>query len=135
PIWSETDGVASYPGDVAIGPSAVAPGYRLVVDGKIRSREIRVDQDSWPDYVFANNYQLPSLKEIEKFIKKNGHLPNIPSAEDVMANGVELGGMNKLLLEKIEQLMLYSMEQRRLLENQQGQIHELRSQLKQLGRD
>ncbi|WP_420602828.1 LamG-like jellyroll fold domain-containing protein [Flagellimonas sp.] len=109
-VWSETNSVASYSGDVGIGTNAVPSGYKLAVEGKIRTREIRVDQDTWPDYVFKEGYDLPSLEEIQKHIEEKGHLPNIPSAKEVEANGVELGEMNKLLLEKVEELTLYILE-------------------------
>lgn len=110
-VWSENSGVASYNGGVAIGTTSVPTGYTLAVEGKIRTREVRVDQDTWPDYVFAEGYTLPTLEEIQKYIHEKGHLPNIPSAKEVEANGVELGEMNKLLLEKIEELTLYILQQ------------------------
>lgn len=113
PVWTESGSVASYTGDVAVGTSTVPSGYKLAVEGKIRTREIRVDQDNWPDYVFKDDYNLPSLEEIQRHIKEKGHLPNIPSARDVETNGVELGEMNRLLLEKIEELTLYAIEQQK----------------------
>ena len=106
-IWSESGSTASYSGEVAIGRASVPSGYKLAVDGHIRTREIRVDQDTWPDYVFAKDYNLPTLEEIQKHIQEKGHLPNIPSAKEVESNGLELGEMNRLLLEKIEELTLY----------------------------
>lgn len=106
-VWSEAGSVASYTGDVAIGTSTVPTGYKLAVEGKIRTREVRVDQDTWPDYVFSQGYDLPSLEEIQKHINEKGHLPNIPSAQEVEKNGIELGEMDRLLLEKIEELTLY----------------------------
>ena len=115
-VWTESGSTASYSGDVAIGTSSVPTGYKLAVDGNIRTREIRVDQDVWPDYVFEVGYNLPSLQEIQEYISKNGHLPNIPSAKEVEINGVELGEMNKLLLEKIEELTLYILQQEKRIE-------------------
>ena len=76
------------------------------MEGNVRAREVRVDQDSWPDYVFKEDYDLPTLEDIQKHIKEKGHLPNVPSAKEVDANGIELGKMDKLLLEKIEELTL-----------------------------
>lgn len=128
-VWTETNGIASYSGDVAIGTSTVPSGYKLAVDGHIRTREIRVDQDIWPDYVFKKDYKLISLEELKRHIEEKGHLPNIPSAETVKLNGVELGEMDRLLLEKIEQLTLYTIEQQLQLETQRNQIHELRIRL------
>ncbi len=97
-------------GNVGIGTQALS-GYRLAVDGKIRTREVRVDNDNWADYVFKPDYELPSLEEVQRHINEKGHLINIPSATEVHANGFELGEMNKLLLEKIEELTLYMIEQ------------------------
>jgi hypothetical protein len=107
-------------GNVGIG--IADPGtWKLAVNGNIRAKEIKVETD-WADYVFEKNYVLPSLDEVANHIKKNGHLINIPSAKEVEENGVELGEMNKLLLEKIEELTLYILNQEnriRILENQQ----------------
>ena len=119
-------------GNVGIGTASVPSGYKLAVEGKIRTREVRVDQDTWPDYVFANDYNLPSLADIKKHIKEKGHLINIPSAKEVEENGVELGEMNKLLLEKIEELTLYILKQekkqkllKQILETQEQRILKL----------
>ena len=67
-----------------------------------------------PDYVFADHYRLTTLKEVEDFIQQNKHLPEIPSAKEMEANGVELGTMNMLLLKKIEELTLYLLEQQNM---------------------
>jgi hypothetical protein len=103
--------VATSSDNVAIGRSTVPSGYKLAVEGDVRAREIRVDQDNWPDYVFSEDYKLPSLEEIQRYIEEKGHLPNIPSAKEVEENGVQLGEMNRLLLEKIEELTLYILKQ------------------------
>ena len=109
-VWSESNTTASYSGEVAIGRATVPSGYKLAVDGHIRTREIRVDQDTWPDYVFSKDYELPTLEEIQKHIEEKGHLPKMPSADEVEENGVELGNINRLLLEKIEEQMLYILQ-------------------------
>ncbi|WP_340063954.1 hypothetical protein [Ascidiimonas aurantiaca] len=95
-------------GDLAIGTSRLG-GYRLSVKGKIRAEEIKVET-GWADYVFKEDYDLPTLEEVEKHIQEKGHLINIPSAKEVEENGIQLGEMNKLLLEKIEELTLYVIE-------------------------
>ncbi|OWW23530.1 hypothetical protein B4Q04_20245 [Zobellia sp. OII3] len=104
-------------GNVGIGTGAIT-GYRLAVDGPVRAREVRVDTDNWPDYVFQKEYTLPTLDEVEKHIEEKGHLPNIPSANDVETNGIEVGEMNRLLLEKVEELTLYILNQDKQLKLQ-----------------
>ncbi|MGJ8733389.1 MAG: hypothetical protein ACSHW4_09585 [Cellulophaga sp.] len=83
----------------------------LGIKGKLTSSEVKVKIGGWADYVFNENYKLPTLEEVEKSIKQKGHLINIPSAQEVEKNGVELGEMNRLLLEKIEELTLYILKQ------------------------
>lgn len=92
-------------GNVGIGiPN---PDSKLSVNGTVRAREIKVDNSNWPDYVFKSDYELPTLKNIENFIKKNGRLLDMPSQIEVAKNGINLGEMNAKLLQKIEELTLY----------------------------
>ncbi|MEX0275123.1 MAG: LamG domain-containing protein [Flavobacteriaceae bacterium] len=130
-LWSANGSDIYYTtGNVAIGRTSVPSGYKLAVDGHIRAREMRVDQDTWPDYVFKTDYDLPSLDFIQKHIREKGHLPNMPSALEVETNGIELGEMNKLLLEKIEELTLYLLKQEEKLKKQQKDIEQLKSKLR-----
>lgn len=94
-------------------------------DGLLRTREIKVDLNSWPDYVFNKNYYLMPLKEVEIFINNNGHLPNVSPAKIIEEEGLNLGETNKLLMQKIEELTLYLIEQQKLLEQQQKRIEAL----------
>ena len=99
-------------GQVGIGvtSSANMPSndYLLAVDGKIISEEVRVEiSGSWPDYVFDEDYMITPLDELEKSIIANGHLPGIPSAEEIENDGILLGDMQKRMMEKIEELTLY----------------------------
>ncbi|WP_350292606.1 hypothetical protein [uncultured Croceitalea sp.] len=112
-VWNANGGDINYvSGNVGIGTTSIPVAYALAVDGKILSEEVRVQiSDSWPDYVFDKDYNLPSLSEIQKYILENGHLPNLPSAKEVEQKGIEVGNMNKLLLEKIEELTLYIINQ------------------------
>lgn len=85
-------------------------GYRLFVQEGIRTEKIKVDiasANGWADYVFNKDYKLLPLSEVEKHIEEKGHLPNIPSAQEVVKNGINLGEMDAKLLEKIEELTLY----------------------------
>jgi len=102
-------------GNVGIGTSS--PAEKLAVNGRVRAKEIKVENANWPDYVFVKGYRVPSLDETEKFIQKNGHLPGIPSAEEVKNNGVDLGEMNAKLLQKIEELTLHLIEIKKELNN------------------
>jgi len=97
---------------VGIGMAPPAVGnYNLYVKGGILTEEVKVQlQANWPDYVFAKDYKLSSLKEVETFISKNQHLPDLPSAENVKQDGINLGEMNSILLKKIEELTLYVIE-------------------------
>lgn len=96
-------------GNVAIGTSyKVANGYKLSVNGKIMSEEVRVQMDAdWPDYVFDKNYKLMPMEELENYISHHKRLPGFASAAEVKANGIDLGLTNKQLLEKVEELTLY----------------------------
>ncbi len=96
-------------GSVGIGTNSFVDGsdtYKLSVEGRVRAHAVKVYTD-WADFVFEPSYNLPSLNEVENFIKTNGHLKDIPSAKEVEENGIEVGEMNKLLLQKIEELTLY----------------------------
>ncbi|MBB6500411.1 hypothetical protein [Pedobacter cryoconitis] len=111
-------------GNVGIG--TINPTERLSVNGKISAGEIKVEVRNWPDYVFSKKYELPSLHEVENYINKNGHLPGMPTAEEVAANGVSLGDLNAKLLEKIEELTLHLIALEKNNEKQQKEIDELK---------
>ncbi len=110
-------------GNVGIGTAT--PAEKLSVNGKIRAKEIKVETNNWPDYVFEEGYQSISLAELENYIKVNKHLPEMPSAKEVETNGVELGMLNKKLLQKVEELTL-------LLIAQHKEINGLKQAVKDL---
>jgi len=91
---------------IGTGTSALNANYKLSVNGKIRAKEVVVESP-WPDFVFADDYQLKPLSEVEQYLKANKHLPEIPSAPEVGKNGVSVGEMQAKLLQKIEELTLY----------------------------
>ena len=98
-------------------------GFRLGVKGKIAAEEVKVAvYSNWPDYVFETDYSLPTLQEVEAHIKTSGHLKDIPSAKEVADNGIFLGDMNAKLLQKIEELTLYTIQQQKELETQQEKL-------------
>ncbi|OWW23521.1 hypothetical protein B4Q04_20190 [Zobellia sp. OII3] len=126
--WSKSGSNLSYTqGNVGIGTSAIT-GYKLAVDGPVRAREVRVDADNWPDYVFQKEYTLPTLEEVKRHIEEKGHLPNIPSAKEIESNGLEVGEMNRLLLEKIEELTLYIIKQSENQNQLESRIENLENQ-------
>ncbi|MBK8496458.1 MAG: hypothetical protein IPL50_16710 [Chitinophagaceae bacterium] len=102
------DGNTVITGGLRIGTTISPGGYKLAVDGKAICTELVVRLvANWPDYVFANDYKLRSLDEVETFINTNKHLPGIPSAKTIEAGGLGVGEMQKLQMEKIEELTLY----------------------------
>jgi hypothetical protein len=106
-------------GNVGIGTTN--PNQKLTVNGTIYGKEVKVDLNvPGPDYVFEENYDLPSLTETEAYIKAHKHLPEVPSAKEMEANGINLSEMNMLLLRKIEELTLHLIEQKKLVEKFQA---------------
>lgn len=113
-------------GEVGIGTFDVPAAYKLSVEGSVRARKIRVDAASWPDYVFHPTYRLRPLHEVELFIKTNSHLPEVPSAEEVQKEGIDLGDNQAVLLKKIEELTLYIIEQNKRLEAVEKELKQLK---------
>lgn len=108
-------------GNVMIGASAPATGYLLTVDGKVICEELKVQlSQDWPDYVFEEGYDMPSISELKAFVKTHKHLPGIPDAEEMKA-GVSVGDMQTKLMQKVEELSLYIIQL-------QDQIDALRQQ-------
>ncbi|MNX62476.1 hypothetical protein D3C86_934380 [compost metagenome] len=105
-VFLSGGGVWNAAGDVGIGTEN--PDAKLAVNGIIHSKEVKVDLNvPAPDYVFANDYKLRSLQEVENYVKQNSHLPEIPSAKEFGKNGIQLAEMNMALLKKVEELTLY----------------------------
>ncbi len=112
-------------GSLGIGTSN--PGsYKLAVEGKIGAREVNVTTAAWADHVFKPGYQLRPLSEVKQFISDNHHLPDVPSENEVLANGQNLGEMNAILLKKIEEVMLYILEQRDQLDSLKEEVKKLK---------
>jgi hypothetical protein len=103
-----------------LGLGTNIPDEMLTVNGKIHAQEVRIDLQSpmtkVPDYVFANDYKLKTLNEVETYIKANSHLPEIPSAKEMAQTGMLVSEMNLSLLKKIEELTLYAIEQQKKMD-------------------
>ena len=128
-------------GNVGIGTTS--PDEKLTVKGKIHAQEVRVDLVGYgPDYVFEkyftgkselkSDYIMPTLAEIENFTKKNHHLPNVPSAQEIKQNGLSLGEMSNVLLQKVEELTLYAIEQNKHAIEQNKKIMMQQEELERL---
>ena len=135
-----TDTVLTVAGAVHIGPDNVQPtefdygdeigDYLLWVERGIVSEDFAIaNTDNWSDHVLQDDYDLKPLSEVETFIQEEGHLPGVPSAEQVKNNGYTVHNMTRTLLEKVEELTLHTIAQQKALEAQQTEIVTLRAQL------
>jgi hypothetical protein len=116
-------------GNVLIGDPANVTipnaNYKLFVETGILTEKVRVavkNSANWADYVFAKDYQLKPLSDVESYIDANKHLPNIPSADEIVKSGIDVATMDAKLLEKIEELTLYIIEQNKRIERMQNEI-------------
>lgn len=109
-------GVTDDPGDGNFCASAFNGNYRLYVNGGILTTKVKVANycsASWADYVFAPDYELPTLADVETYIKENNHLPNIPSATAIEKEGLDLADMQSKQMAKIEELTLYLIDMKK----------------------
>ncbi|NIG53519.1 hypothetical protein [Chitinophaga sp. Cy-1792] len=104
------------------------PGYKLLVNGAVGATKIKVQQGNWADYVFHDDYKLPSLYEVDQYIRQEKHLPGIPTEAVVKAEGVDVGEMNKKLLQKIEELTLYMIEMKKENDALKARVEKLEQQ-------
>lgn len=116
-------------GNVGIGTSAGSE--KLRVCGTIKATELRLET-GWCDYVFANDYKLKSLDEVSDYIKENNHLPGIEKASVVETEGLSVAKMSKAMMEKIEELTLYAIQQNEELKLLKAQNVELQNQINNL---
>jgi hypothetical protein len=103
-------------GNVGIGTTD--PKAKLSVNGDIYAKRVRVTPDGWADFVFEPSYQLLSLAELDRYIQEHKHLPDMPTAKEVATDGVDLGANQVKLLQKIEEMTLYLIEQHKKLMEQ-----------------
>ncbi|OCK52458.1 hypothetical protein BA768_11395 [Chryseobacterium sp. CBo1] len=107
-------------------------GYRLFVKDGIKTEKVQVEiavSNGWADYVFQKDYKLMPLQELQSYITDKGHLPEVPTTEEAIANGIELKEMNILLLKKIEELTLYTLQQQKNIEEQNTRIEMLEKKI------
>lgn len=104
--------------------------YSLAVKGNVRAYMYKAITTDWSDFVFKKDYKLPSLAAVEKHIEANGHLPNMPSEKEIVKDGIDLGEMAKLQMQKIEELTLYLIEQNKKIESMAKEIKELKERKK-----
>lgn len=124
--FSPTDGKSYFRGNMLIGKTGqVNSTYKLDVEGKIRSNEIVVNSDG-ADYVFKADYQLPKLESVEQYIQKNKHLPEIPSASEMQKEGMSVGELNTRLLQKVEELTLYLIQQQKEIQELKDEVNQLK---------
>ncbi len=128
---SETNGIyVSKEGNLGIGIKV--PKDKLEVNGQIHAKSVKIDLKEWADYVFKDDYPLLHLREIENYINTYGHLPEIPSTDEVLKNGIELGHVNTLLLKKIEELTLHLIQKDHEVSQLQNQYKNLKYEIEQL---
>ncbi len=118
-------------GSSGITSMATPAGYSLYVAQGILTEKVKIaiqGTGNWSDFVFAKNYKLPSLIQVEQYIAKNHHLSGIPSAKEVVKDGVDLGQMDAKLLMKVEELTLYTIDQNKEIIDQNKEIDALKKQ-------
>ena len=137
-IWFNTSSSTTN-GKIYLGASSIFPNstgnYKLFVEGGILTEKVKVALRStanWADFVFADNYKLMPLTEVEKFVAINKHLPGIDSASELTKNGLDLAVMQSKQMEKIEELTLYIIDQNKTIEKNQKEMEELKLQVKAL---
>lgn len=123
-------GTNVFMGSMAIG-TYNASGYKLAVNGNAIFGKVTVKNPAnWPDYVFASDYQLPSLHELDKFIRQHKHLPGTPTATEISDNGQDIAALQVIQQQKIEELTLYLIKLNKELEDQREKIKVLEERLK-----
>jgi predicted DNA-binding protein (UPF0251 family) len=120
----DVNGMSHFADTMSIGTTKTN-GSLLAVAGKISAEEVEVSlSTTWPDFVFSSSYELNTLAQVEEHINKYSHLPNVPSAEEVAEKGINIAEMDAILLQKIEELTLYTIAQQKQIDEQKKLIEE-----------
>lgn len=106
--------------------------FKVETTGMIRGRRMKLDLNTWADYVFEADYRLMPLDEVEQFVKKEKHLPNVPSEQELKASGADVMELNKILMEKVEELTLYLIQQNKNTEELKQQVEVLQNKVTEL---
>ncbi len=120
-----------FPDGITVGTGVTIPAgstYKMAIGGGILTEKVRVATNGttfWADFVFDKDYKLRPLSEVESYIKANNHLPEIPSTADVSKNGIDLAETQALLLQKVEELTLYVIQQNKKIEKLEGKVRKL----------
>ncbi|WP_343701499.1 hypothetical protein [Chitinophaga sp.] len=122
-------GMSLLNGNMGVGMDAPA-GYRLAVNGTAVAKKVKVTETPWADFVFEPDYDLRPLPELEQYVQKNRHLPGIPTVHEVEREGIDLGEINAKLLQKIEELTLYLIEQNKEMKQMKQELAELKAAAK-----
>ncbi|TAM97331.1 MAG: hypothetical protein EPN39_11540 [Chitinophagaceae bacterium] len=128
PQWTTTGSTIYNTNSGNVGVGTTNPQSKLAVNGTVTATEVKVTQTGWSDFVFDSAYHLPALSKTGAFIKKNHHLPDIPSAKEIEDKGLDLGSMEKKQMQKIEELTLYVIKL-------QKEVEELKATISQIGKN
>lgn len=135
----EVDGAGieaiSFLGNGNVGIGTISPSEKLEVSGKVKADGVVLNIGTFPDYVSADDYKLITLEELEAHIQAHGHLPKFPSEKEVVQHGADLGQLNTLLVEKVEELTLYTIAQEKQLKALQEALAQQQAQIQRLLED